>query len=104
MWFPIAARRLRIRNADLGRLTFDLLSIINGLGSRVEVNLRLHRAETIAQGAATMRGGKGGLLAGYELSSCYESGWFRAGRDRLHVGAASVRKGRARTRQRQSAG
>jgi len=36
----------RIRNADLGRFTVDrLMSIINRLGSRVEVKVRIRRAE-----------------------------------------------------------
>src|SRR5207248_8079185 len=39
-----AADFSRIRNADLGRFTVDrLMSIINRLGSRVEVKIRLHR-------------------------------------------------------------
>jgi predicted XRE-type DNA-binding protein len=42
-----AADFSRIRNADLGRFTVDrLMSIINRLGSRVEVKIRLHRADT----------------------------------------------------------
>jgi predicted XRE-type DNA-binding protein len=42
-----AADFSRIRNADLGRFTADrLMSIINRLGSRVEVKVRVHRAET----------------------------------------------------------
>jgi len=37
-----AADFSRIRNADLGRFTVDrLMSIINRLGSRVEVNVRV---------------------------------------------------------------
>jgi predicted XRE-type DNA-binding protein len=44
-----AADFSRIRNADLGRFTVDrLMSIINRLGSRVEVKIRVRRAETIA--------------------------------------------------------
>ena len=40
-----AADFSRIRNADLGRFTADrLISIINRLGSRVEVKVRVHRA------------------------------------------------------------
>ena len=40
-----AADFSRIRNADLGRFTVDrLMSIINRLGSRVEVKVRVHRA------------------------------------------------------------
>ena len=42
-----AADFSRIRNADLGRFTVDrLMSIINRLGSRVEVKIRVRRAET----------------------------------------------------------
>jgi predicted XRE-type DNA-binding protein len=41
-----AADFSRIRNADLGRSTVDrLMSIINRLGSRVEVRVRVRRAE-----------------------------------------------------------
>ena len=48
-----AADFSRIRNAELGRFTVDrLMSIINRLGSRVEVRVRVRRAET-AQSAAT---------------------------------------------------
>ena len=44
-----AADFSRISNADLGRFTVDrLISIINRLGSRVEVKIRLHRADTVA--------------------------------------------------------
>jgi predicted XRE-type DNA-binding protein len=47
-----AADFSRIRNADLGRFTVDrLMSIINRLGSRVEVKVRVHRAGTVAQEA-----------------------------------------------------
>jgi predicted XRE-type DNA-binding protein len=47
-----AADFSRIRNADLGRFTVDrLMAIINRLGSRVEVRVRVHRAETVAQEA-----------------------------------------------------
>ena len=43
-----AADFSRIRNADLGRFTLDrLMSIINRLGSRVEVKVRVRRAETM---------------------------------------------------------
>lgn len=39
----------RIRNADLGRFTVDrLMSIINRLGSRVEVRIRVRRVERVA--------------------------------------------------------
>ena len=42
-----AADFSRIRNADLGRFTVDrLMSIINRLGSRVEVKVRVRRAAT----------------------------------------------------------
>jgi predicted XRE-type DNA-binding protein len=45
-----AADFSRIRNADLGRFTVDrLMSIINRLGSRVEVKVRLRPAETGAR-------------------------------------------------------
>jgi predicted XRE-type DNA-binding protein len=44
-----AADFSRIRNADLGRFTVDrLMSIINRLGSRVEVKVRVRRAEAFA--------------------------------------------------------
>jgi len=45
----IAARDFsRIRNADLGRFTVDrLVTIINRLGSRVEVRVRVRRARTV---------------------------------------------------------
>jgi len=47
-----AADFSRIRNADLGRFTADrLISIINRLGSRVEVKVRVRRAETGAHEA-----------------------------------------------------
>jgi len=47
-----AADFSRIRNANLGRFTVDrLMSIINRLGSRVEVKIRLHRSETAAHEA-----------------------------------------------------
>ena len=43
-----AADFSRIRNADLERFTVDrLISIINRLGSRVEVKVRVRRAETV---------------------------------------------------------
>ena len=42
-----AADFSRIRNADLGRFTVDrLMSILNRLGSRVEVKVRVHRSKT----------------------------------------------------------
>jgi predicted XRE-type DNA-binding protein len=44
-----AADFSRIRNADLGRFTVDrLMSIINRLGSRVEVRVRVRPAKTAA--------------------------------------------------------
>jgi hypothetical protein len=48
---PIAAADFScIRNAGLGRFTVDrLMSIINRLGSRVEVKIRVRRAETVAR-------------------------------------------------------
>jgi predicted XRE-type DNA-binding protein len=47
-----AADFSRIRNADLGRFTVDrLMSILNRLGSRVEVKVRVRRAEAVEQGA-----------------------------------------------------
>lgn len=47
-----AADFSRIRNADLGRFTVDrLMSIINRLGSRVEVKVRVRRTEPIAHEA-----------------------------------------------------
>jgi len=49
-----AADFSRIRNADLGRFTVDrLMSIINRLGSRAEVKIRVRRAESVAQEART---------------------------------------------------
>ena len=48
-----AADFSRIRSADLGRFTVDrLMLIINRLGSRVEVKVRVRRAETVAREAA----------------------------------------------------
>jgi predicted XRE-type DNA-binding protein len=45
-----AADFSRIRNADLGRFTVDrLMSIINRLGSRVEVKIKVRRSETTEQ-------------------------------------------------------
>ena len=47
-----AADFSRIRNADLGRFTIDrLMSIINKLGSRVDVKVRVLRSETVAHQA-----------------------------------------------------
>ena len=46
-----AADFSRIRNADLGRFTVDrLMSIINRLGSRVEVKIKVRRAKTVEHG------------------------------------------------------
>jgi predicted XRE-type DNA-binding protein len=43
-----AADFSQIRNADLGRFTVDrLMSITNRLGSRVEVRVRVRRAESV---------------------------------------------------------
>jgi predicted XRE-type DNA-binding protein len=43
-----AADFSRIRNADLGRFTVDrLISILNRLGSRVDVKVRVRRAEAV---------------------------------------------------------
>jgi len=45
-----AADFSRIRNADLGRFTVDrLMAILNRLGSRVEVKVRVRRAEPVEQ-------------------------------------------------------
>src|SRR5271157_3794082 len=45
-----AADFSRIRNAELGRFTVDrLMSILNRLGSRIEVKIRVHRAEAAAR-------------------------------------------------------
>jgi predicted XRE-type DNA-binding protein len=47
-----AADFSRIRNAELARFSIDrLMSIINRLGSRVEVKVRVHRAEVGRQEA-----------------------------------------------------
>jgi predicted XRE-type DNA-binding protein len=47
-----AADFSRIRNADLARFTVDrLMSVINRLGSRVEVNVRVSPAEIAEHGA-----------------------------------------------------
>src|SRR5216684_3461659 len=49
-----AADFSRIRNADLGRFTVDrLMSILNRLGSRVEVKIRLHRSAAVTSEART---------------------------------------------------
>ena len=45
-----AADFSRIRNADLGRFTVDrLMSIMNRLGSRVDVKIKVRRAEPLEQ-------------------------------------------------------
>lgn len=47
-----AADFSRIRNAALGRFTVDrLMAIINRLGSRVEVRVKVRRAETVEHAA-----------------------------------------------------
>jgi predicted XRE-type DNA-binding protein len=47
-----AADFSRIRNADLGRFTADrLISILNRLGSRVDVKVRVRRAAAVVQEA-----------------------------------------------------
>lgn len=44
-----AADFSRIRNADLTRFTVDrLMSIVNRLGSRIEVKVRIRRGEAVA--------------------------------------------------------
>jgi predicted XRE-type DNA-binding protein len=46
-----AADFSRIRNADLGRFTLDrLVAIINRLGSRVDVKVKVRRADTAPRG------------------------------------------------------
>lgn len=43
-----AADFSRLRNADLGRFTVDrMMAIINRLGSRIEVKIRLRRVESV---------------------------------------------------------
>ncbi len=47
-----AADFSRIRNANLGRFTVDrLMSIVNRLGSRIEVKVRVRRAEPLGRAA-----------------------------------------------------
>ena len=47
-----AADFSRIRNADLGRFTVDrLMSIINRLGSRVNVKIKIRRSASLRDGA-----------------------------------------------------
>ena len=51
-----AADFSRIRNADLSRFTVDrLMSIINRLGARVEVKIKVRRASGIAHGMPASR-------------------------------------------------
>ncbi|MBI3758286.1 MAG: XRE family transcriptional regulator [Deltaproteobacteria bacterium] len=48
-----AADFSRIRNADLGRFTLDrMMSIINRLGSRVEVKIKVRRLEAVDERAS----------------------------------------------------
>lgn len=48
-----AADFSRIRNADLARFTADrLMSILNRLGSRIEVKIRVRRLESVPDEAA----------------------------------------------------
>ena len=55
-----AADFSRIRNADLGRFTVDrLISIINRLGSRVEVRVRVRRMEPAAEFSKDRQGTTG---------------------------------------------
>ncbi|MBI2679621.1 MAG: XRE family transcriptional regulator [Candidatus Solibacter usitatus] len=52
-----AADFSRIRNADLGRFTVDrLMSIINRLGSRVEVKVRVLRSDRATHSADAFQG------------------------------------------------
>ena len=42
----------RVRNADFWRISVErLMAMINGLGSRVEVKIKVRRAETVAREA-----------------------------------------------------
>jgi len=44
----------RVRNADFRRISVErLMAMINGLGSRVEVKVKVRRAETLAREATT---------------------------------------------------
>jgi predicted XRE-type DNA-binding protein len=48
-----AADFSRIRSADLGRFTLDrLVSIINRLGSRIEIKVKVRRAQSTGQAIA----------------------------------------------------
>jgi predicted XRE-type DNA-binding protein len=50
-----AADFSRIRNADLGRFTVDrLMAIINRLGSRIEVKVRVRPAEAVGRAAQAL--------------------------------------------------
>jgi predicted XRE-type DNA-binding protein len=62
-----AADFSRIRNAGLGRFTVDrLMSIINRLGSRVEVRVRVRRGETSgARGNGINEGMRRGVASLY---------------------------------------
>jgi len=52
-----AADFSRIRNADLGRFTVDrLMSILNRLGSRVEVKIKVRRSEPARHPTAALVG------------------------------------------------
>src|SRR6478672_12071701 len=52
-----AADFSRIRNADLGRFTVDrLMSIINRLGGRVEVKIKVRRGEKVERGMLASKG------------------------------------------------
>jgi predicted XRE-type DNA-binding protein len=54
-----AADFSRIRNADLGRFTVDrLISIINRLGSRVEVKIKLRRVQPVEQRLSAKKASK----------------------------------------------
>jgi predicted XRE-type DNA-binding protein len=51
-----AADFSRIRNADLERFTVDrLMSVLNRLGSHIEVKVRVRRFESVAREAAALR-------------------------------------------------
>jgi len=52
----IAADFSRIRNADLGRFTLDrLMSILNRLGSRIEVKVQVSREKAAKHSRASAR-------------------------------------------------
>lgn len=52
-----AADFSRIRNANLGRFTVDrLMSIINRLGSRVEVKIKVRRGAKVERGMLASKG------------------------------------------------